>query len=72
MDDVRFGSDIRILLPIEEFSTKGSYGPPKKRKMPAWLQKNSKPSLDEICISGETLLKESSVAAHSLYLSKPN
>ncbi|KAL5970283.1 Translation initiation factor IF-2 mitochondrial [Taenia solium] len=39
MVEVGFGSDVQILLPIEEPPTEGHHSPPKKRKMPAWLQK---------------------------------
>lgn len=39
MGEVGFGSDVRILLPIEKPLTKGHHSLPKKRKMPAWLQK---------------------------------
>lgn len=39
MSGADFGSDVRILLPIERSSFKQSHGPPKKRKMPSWLQK---------------------------------
>ncbi|KAL5108296.1 hypothetical protein TcWFU_000020 [Taenia crassiceps] len=70
MGEAGFGSDVRILLPIEKPPSKVRHSLPKKRKMPAWLQKDSKPSIDEVCISGETLLKESSVPSHSLYEGK--
>lgn len=39
MGDVLFGSDIQILLPLELSDQPKKSCPPKKRKLPSWLQK---------------------------------
>ncbi|VUZ53286.1 unnamed protein product [Hymenolepis diminuta] len=63
MTDLLFGSDVCILLPVEEATPPVDYLP-KKRKMPNWLQVDRKPSPKEVCISGEQLLLESSIPSH--------
>ncbi len=39
MEDVQFGSDIQIFLPVEKSVEAKKAGPPSKRKLPSWLQK---------------------------------
>nr|CUU97900.1 hypothetical transcript [Hymenolepis microstoma] len=63
MADIPFGSDVCILLPVEEVSPPVDYLP-KRRKIPSWLQVDKKPSPEEVCISGEQLLLESSIPSH--------
>ncbi|KAL7060563.1 hypothetical protein AAHC03_09485 [Spirometra sp. Aus1] len=64
MEEVAFGSDIQIFLPASTTAQSGKRVVPRKRPLPSWLQKDAKPNLDEVCVSGETVLRNSDILAH--------